>query len=771
MASCALATVAFLVVSRSHTGARSRHGRPASALTRALAPAAAVVPAAALLSVWAPPRDTLMAGLVVWAACLPWLPRTRRWTAAAHSGWALTVAAGVAYVVAMGHWTTMSDLGGFAVAGAWGLWLLEVAAFVMLLSYGWEVFDVLGSLQWRRRRDPGQVVTAAPDRDLPMVSIHVPSHNEPPELLIETLQCLLELDYPSFEVLVVDNNTDDDALCAPVEAFCRAHPETLRFHRLLDWPGFKSGALNYAEEHTDPRAELIAVVDADYQVEPDWLRATVGAFADPQVAFVQTPQDYRAWSHSQYLRSLYYSYDYFFAVSQPSRDERGAAIFGGTMGVVRRSALREIGGWDEWCVTEDAELSLRLLQAGYSGHHLDQSYGHGIMPLTFEALKRQRFRWCFGGMQILKRHWRTLMPWSRSTHLTPSQRLGYLVGGLQWFGDLLGLVFAFVVMASLADLALGGGLAVRRLSGLLLFAAPALIVVGLVRAVAVLKAVGRDAGWRDALGAFAIWLSLGWVVSLACVRGLVEPEGVFLRTPKTRGNVSWLQAVRVHWAEMALATLGTGVALLGIVLRPGWVSVGLAALLAPPVVGWLAAPAHSVAALRVDLPASLRRRREGEGARGWWRPRTAIPVASLAGAVGVVALLLGIIQPGSHEVPRSSAAPSLPRRVPVPAPSPMAHPPATSTPTSAPRPTQTGAATGLPLATAAPTTTARRSTTAPVTTAPGAPPTATSPVTPTPTRTPGSATPTARPTTVTGSPTATPTPSRRPTDRPTPTRP
>ncbi len=288
-------------------------------------------------------------------------------------------------------------------------------------------------------------------------------------------------------------------------------------------------------------------------------------------------------------------------------------------------------------------------------------------------------------------------------------------------------------LASLADLALGGGLAVRRLSGRLLFAAPALIVVGLVRAVSVLTAVGRDAGWRDALGAFAIWLSLGW-------------------------------------AEMALATLGTGVALLGIVLRPGWVSAGLAALLAPPVLGWLAAPAHSVAALRVDLPASLRRRREGEGARGWWRPRTAIPVASLAGAVGVVALLLGIVQPGSHEAPRSSAAPSLPRRVPEPVKRTMVHPPATSTPTSAARPTPTGAGTGLPSATAAPTTTAHR-TTAPMTTAPAASPTATSPVTPTATRTPGSATPTARPTTVTGSPTASPTPSRRPTDRPTPTRP
>ena len=61
------------------------------------------------------------------------------------------------------------------------------------------------------------------------------------------------------------------------------------------------------------------------------------------------------------------------------------------MGLIRREALDELGGWDEWCITEDAELSLRLLQAGWSGLHVDQSWGRGIMPLTFEALKGQRY--------------------------------------------------------------------------------------------------------------------------------------------------------------------------------------------------------------------------------------------------------------------------------------------------------------------------------------------------------------------------------------------
>ena len=87
-----------------------------------------------------------------------------------------------------------------------------------------------------------------------------------------------------------------------------------------------------------------------------------------------------------------------FAVSQPSRDERDGAIFAGTMGLRRRRALEQAGGRDEWCITEDAELSLRILRNGWSGVHVDKSFGKGIMPLTFEALKGQRFRWCLGGM-------------------------------------------------------------------------------------------------------------------------------------------------------------------------------------------------------------------------------------------------------------------------------------------------------------------------------------------------------------------------------------
>src|SRR4029434_3804592 len=114
-----------------------------------------------------------------------------------------------------------------------------------------------------------------------------------------------------------------------------------------------------------------------------------------------------------------------------------------------------IGGWDEWCITEDAEASLRLLARGYEGVYVNRSYGWGLMPLEFDALKRQRFRWCFGGIQILRKHWAALLPWSRQLRpaeeweapgLTAAQRYHYLFGGLQWYGDALNLGFTVLLI-------------------------------------------------------------------------------------------------------------------------------------------------------------------------------------------------------------------------------------------------------------------------------------------------------------------------------------
>jgi hypothetical protein len=636
-------------------------------------------------------EHNLVAGVAgVAVGSLIWLPVTRRWSAGAHLCWSSSVFLFVVYLVFALRWTFESHLGPASTAGGVLLWVLEVFAALLSCAYLWEICDALGTEDWRRRITRSHPLPAVAERDLPFVSLHVPAHNEPPDMVIETLRHLLRLDYPRYEVILIDDNTDDEKLWRPVEAWCARHG--VKFAHLEDWPGYKSGALNYAlRELTDEAAEVIGVVDSDYQIEPGFLRGCAPAFAEPWVGFIQAPQDYRDWQTAPYYRRLYYSYKYFFAISQPSRNEHDGAIFAGTMGLIRRVALEQLGGWDEWCITEDAELSLRLLRAGWHGLHMDQTWGRGIMPLTFEGLKGQRYRWCFGGIQILRMHWRSLIPGrkTRENHLTEPQRWAYLAGGIQWYGDLLGLIFLVFLLAGAANLATGGGELFRKLTPFLVATVPVLVGLGLIRAIALLRR-GTGASWRDALGAFFIWQSTSLVVARASVLGLFARKAAFLRTPKTSERAKWWEALQANWAETSLAVLGlAGIA--GALTRGTQLSgVLLAVLLLFPTLGMAAAPFNSWAAQRATLPAWLRERRRTE----YRRDRRAFAAGAATGGgvlvLGVVvAAVVLLLAPSHHAV----QTPSLlgPARGTTPAPAASSPSPSRSTAPASPSSSATSA--------------------------------------------------------------------------------
>jgi cellulose synthase/poly-beta-1,6-N-acetylglucosamine synthase-like glycosyltransferase len=640
------------------------------------------------------------AGLVL--SSLIWLPVTRRWNARGHLCWSSTIFLFVVYLAFVLQWTFDSHLGPASTAGGLLLWVFELFAAILACAYLWEICDALGSEHWRRRLVRAQPGTAS-DGDLPFISLHVPAHNEPPDMVMDTLRSILRLDYPrsKYELIVIDDNTDEEALWRPLEAWCARHGA--KFKHLENWPGYKSGALNYAlREMTDPRAEIIGVVDSDYQLERGFLRRCAPLFADPWVGFTQAPQDYRGWQRARYYRRLYYSYSYFFAVSQPSRNERDGAIFAGTMGLIRRVALEQLGGWDEWCITEDAELSLRLARAGWSGLHVDESWGKGIMPLTFEALKGQRYRWCFGGIQILRMHWRSLLP-GRETpanRMSTGQRWSYLSGGLQWYGDLLGLLFLVFLLAGAANLATGGGELFRKLTAFLVATVPVLVLLGLVRAVALLRR-GTGASWRDALGAFFIWQSTSVVVARASVLGLFARKAAFLRTPKTSEKAKWWEALRANWAESVLALLGLVGICFALSRATELAGILLAGLLLFPTLGMAAAPFNSWAAQRAALPADLSAYRTMEWKRS--RHRRAVVRGAAVGGLVTVGAVAGaavalLFTPSTHPVqpPRLVTAPSHTTSHPHVRPSPPSPAPTSSSPSPASSPSPTKSAKSSP---------------------------------------------------------------------------
>ncbi|MFO1507382.1 MAG: glycosyltransferase [Lysobacterales bacterium] len=432
----------------------------------------------------------------------------------------------------------------------------QLAIIAILLINGFEFTEVMWHRHWRRRFG---LLDPVPGAVQPFVSIHLACCNEPPEMVNLTLDSLAALDYREFEVLVVDNNTHDTALWQPVEAHCRSLGARFRFFHLDPWPGFKAGALNFALEQTDPRAEVIAVVDADYAVEPHWLCRLAGYFGNPSVAVVQCPQAHREFAHNPFRRMTNWEYEGFFRIGMHHRNERNAIIQHGTMTLVRRSSLAAAGGWSEWTICEDAELGLRLLHAGHELVYVDAVLGRGLTPADFEAYKAQRYRWAFGAMQILKARWRWLT--HRGSPLTDGQRFHFLTGWFSWFGDALHLLFTLFALAW----TLGMVLAPKYFHlPMYLFLVP-LIGFFVCKAVfgIVLYRQRVPCSWRDTLAASIASMALSHAIALGVIRGLVNRRGVFVRTAKSR---------RIGQRSNAFAVVSEE-ALLGIALVAGMVGM------------------------------------------------------------------------------------------------------------------------------------------------------------------------------------------------------
>jgi exo-beta-1,3-glucanase (GH17 family)/cellulose synthase/poly-beta-1,6-N-acetylglucosamine synthase-like glycosyltransferase len=410
------------------------------------------------------------------------------------------------------------------------LWVILLAmqamAILVLLVETLEISEVL----WNRKGKRNFKALSAPkDFTYPKVSLHLPIHNEPPEMVKKTLSALAKLDYPNFEVLVIDNNTKESSVWQPVENECRRLGEKFRFFHLENWPGFKAGAINYALKQTVKDAEIIAVIDSDYIVDPHWLKALVPYFEKPDVGFVQAPQDYRDWQENGFKAFCHWEYAGFFQIGMVQRNESNAIIQHGTMTLVRKSALESVGNWGEWCICEDSELGLRLYRAGHDSVYVKDSFGQGVTPDTLSGYMTQRHRWVYGAMQILKRHWRALLP-GKQSDLTAAQRYYFVAGWLPWFSDALALLFTFASLFLTAQLVIDPVHSELPINAFIL---PTIGLFGFkVFRTLWLYHARVNCTLAQTLGATIAGLALTHTVAKAIWQGLFTSGRPFLRTPK-----------------------------------------------------------------------------------------------------------------------------------------------------------------------------------------------------------------------------------------------
>lgn len=358
-------------------------------------------------------------------------------------------------------------------------------------------------------------------------------------MVIATLDALAAMAYPHFEVLVVDNNTVDPAQWLPVEAHVERLGSRFQFLHRMGVSGAKAGALNIALNLSDPDAQYVAIVDADYQVSADFLSSAVAALHSG-AQFVQFPQAYRDGSQA---RAVVEELSDYFRTFPTAANQSGASLLTGTLSVISIDALRSVGGWPVGSITEDAQLGVLLWRSGARGLYVDKEVGRGLLPLDLAGLRLQRSRWVTGNVQTLLSalgDWRAVR--GRKGKFAVAAQLTAWVGFLALPLFILGMLAFFQELAP-AIYAADSGLWVWS---------------QWVAAITIMVALGglviRSLA-NDSPATLTVMLALIWTSSFSWLSVLIGKRQRFRRTPK--GAEPKITSFRIEEGA-ALFSLGLG---------------------------------------------------------------------------------------------------------------------------------------------------------------------------------------------------------------------
>lgn len=279
---------------------------------------------------------------------------------------------------------------------SWSFFMIEAGAAISSLS----AFLILSRAIDRKGEASSRAVWWAPGA-APRVAVLVATYNEEWDVLERTVVGALAMDYPDFEVFVLDDGRRDW-----LAEFAAARG--VRYLRRSDNEGAKAGNMNNAlrvmAEGGAP--DFIAVLDADFVPHRNFLSRAVALFHDDAVGLVQTPQHFFNADPIQHNLGLSRSYPdeqrFFFDHLQPCRDAWGIAFCCGTSSVIRWSAIEEIGGFPTESITEDFMLTLALQEKGHRTVYLNEALTEGLAPEGLKEYVTQRARWCLGLMQIAR---------------------------------------------------------------------------------------------------------------------------------------------------------------------------------------------------------------------------------------------------------------------------------------------------------------------------------------------------------------------------------
>ncbi|MGB4269844.1 MAG: glycosyltransferase [Spirochaetota bacterium] len=247
-------------------------------------------------------------------------------------------------------------------------------------------------------------------KTLPKVTVQLPIFNE--QYVVERLiNTITQLDYPKkkLEIQVLDDSTDETSIIA--ERICKLKRKegfNIKYIHRTNRTGFKAGALENGLKLTD--SEFIAVFDADFLPNPDFLQKTIHYFTNPEIGMVQARWDHINRHYSLLTECQSILLDGHFMIEHTARNRSGRFFnFNGTAGIWRRQAIIDGGGWQHDTITEDLDLSYRSQMKGWKFLYLPDVTVPAELPIEISAFKAQQFRWAKGSIQVFKKLYKTIL--------------------------------------------------------------------------------------------------------------------------------------------------------------------------------------------------------------------------------------------------------------------------------------------------------------------------------------------------------------------------
>ena len=281
------------------------------------------------------------------------------------------------------------------------LMIVYSISLILVLFYSLSQLNLLWNyVQYKKKKEKHPLLDLTKPESVPLITIQLPVFNEL-YVMERLLKCINQIEYPreKLEVQVLDDSTDESV------ELTRGLVEDLKIDgldivqiRRKNRVGFKAGALK--EGLTSAKGEFIAIFDADFLPQSNWLLQTVSQFENEEIGIVQT-----RWSHINRDYSILtqvqaFALDAHFTLEQVGRNSKGHFMnFNGTAGVWRKTCILDAGNWEGDTLTEDLDLSYRAQLKNWKFKYLEDVETPSELPVVMSSIRSQQFRWNKGGAE------------------------------------------------------------------------------------------------------------------------------------------------------------------------------------------------------------------------------------------------------------------------------------------------------------------------------------------------------------------------------------